>query len=360
MTQTPDRDLPGGTGDLEALDEVELQGDFIVYRTADGKTRVQLRPVDGTVWLTQAQMADLFETSSQSISRHIKNIYADQELEPDPTIKDLVHVRSEGGRKVERSLSYYSLDVVLAVGYRVRSPRGAQFRRWANTVLHEYLVKGFAMDDERLKDPAGLDYFDELLERIRDIRASEKRFYQKVKEVFATAVDYDPRSDLAKVFYATVQNKMTHSITGRTAAELILDRADPQTPNMGLTAWKGSRVRKADVTVAKNYLREDELSDLNRVSSALLDLAEDRARQRKQTTMADWAQFVDDYLRFTGREVLQNAGSVSRRAMEGQVSRRYQAFDEARKKQELQASEEDHFDEIESIARSGEGLPPRR
>lgn len=345
-------------GEVESVDPegIEMQGDFIVYQSPDGRTRVELRPVDGTVWVTQSQMAGLFETSSQSISRHIKNILEDQELETNPTIKDFVQVRSEGGRRVERNIRYYSLDMVLAVGYRVRSPRGTQFRQWANTVLHEYLIKGFALDDERLKNPAGLDYFDELLERIRDIRTSEKRFYQKVKDIFTTAVDYNPQVQLAKTFFATVQNKMTYSVTGYTAAELIVHRADPGTQNMGLTSWKGDRVRKGDITTAKNYLAQKELTELNRVSSALLDLAEDRASRKKQTTMADWAKFVDDYLQFTGRDVLRNAGSVSSKSMQEEVSRRYEVFNSARRTIEGEAAETDHFAEIERLSETGNGL----
>lgn len=352
--------LTRSEGDPDSPDgvEIEVRGDFIVYQTVDGRTRVELRPVDGTVWMTQAQMAALFDTSSQSVSRHIKNIYTEQELETDPTIKEFVQVRSEGERQVERAIRYYSLDVVLAVGYRVRSPRGAQFRRWASTILREFLIKGFAIDDERLKDPGGLDYFDELLERIRDIRTSEKRFYQKVRDIFSTAVDYDSGAAVAKTFFATVQNKMTYSVTGETAAELIIRRADPDSPNMGLTAWSGGRVRKGDVVIAKNYLSHEEVQELNRISSALLDLAEDRAKRRRQTTMADWVQFVDDYLTFTGRDVLENAGSVSRKSMETEVGLRYDSFDDARRQRLAEEAEKDHFAEIEHLRESGKGLEP--
>lgn len=326
------------------------QGEFIVYRTDDGRTEVQLRAIEGTVWMTRAQIAALFGTSTENIRQHLKNIYAEGEIATDATSKKFLGVQDEGGRSVRRQTTHYSLDAILAVGYRVRSDRGVQFRQWASTVLREYLIKGFAMDDERLKDPVGLDYFDELLERIRDIRASEKRFYQKIKDVFTTAVDYEPSDPLAKQFFATVQNKVVYAVTGRTAAELILARADPDQPNMGLTTWRGGVVRKGDVTIAKNYLTHEEVSSLNRLTTMLLDYAEDRARGREQMTMANWAERVDKFLEFNERQVLPNAGSVSRKSMEAQVHRRYGEFDEARKAQEVEVAEREHMAELEQIA----------
>jgi hypothetical protein len=245
------------------------EGELVLYRTQDGLIEIQLRAVDGAVWLTQAEMAALFETSPQAITQLIKSIYGEGELAEEATCKEFLQVRSEGGRQVQRSLKAYRLDMILAVGYRVRSPRGTQFRQWATTALREYLVKGFVINGQRLKDPSGYDYFDELLERIRDIRASEKRFYQKVRDVFAaTSADYDTKSDTAQVFFQTIQNKMLFAVTGRTAAELILARASAAQPNMGLTSWKGARVRKVDVTVAKNYLSQEEISELNRIGGA--------------------------------------------------------------------------------------------
>ncbi|CAL8899833.1 virulence RhuM family protein [Kocuria varians] len=300
--------------------------------------------------MTRAQIAALFGTSTENIRQHLKNIYAEGEIATDATSKKFLGVQDEGGRSVRRQTTHYSLDAILAVGYRVRSDRGVQFRQWASTVLREYLIKGFAMNDERLKDPAGLDYFDELLERIRDIRASEKRFYQKIKDVFTTAVDYEPSDPLAKQFFATVQNKVVYAVTGRTAAELILARADPAQPNMGLTTWRGGVVRKGDVTIAKNYLTHEEVSSLNRLTTMLLDYAEDRARGREQMTMANWAERVDKFLEFNERQVLPNAGSVSRKSMETQVHRRYGEFDEARKAQEVEVAEREHMAELEQIA----------
>ena len=246
------------------------EGELILYRTQDGFAEIQLRAIDGTVWLTQAEMAQLFETSPQAITQLIKAIYSEGELAEEATCKEFLQVRTEGGRQVQRSLKAYRLDMILAVGYRVRSQRGTQFRQWATTALQEYLVKGFVVNDQRLKDPSGYDYFDELLERIRDIRASEKRFYQKVRDVFAmTSSDYDSKSDTAQVFFQTIQNKMMFAVTGRTAAELIVARANAVQPNMGLTSWKGVRVRKGDVIVAKNYLGQEELSELNTTRAGL-------------------------------------------------------------------------------------------
>ena len=245
------------------------EGEIILYATEDGAAEIQFRAVDGTVWLTQAQMADLFATSPQAITQLIRAIYSDAELTEQATCNEFLQVRDEGGREVRRKLKHYNLEMILAVGYRVRSPRGVQFRRWATAALKEYLVKGFVMNDERLKDPAW-DYFDELLERIRDIRASEARFYQKVRDILALSEDYDPKSSAAQEFYAKIQNKMLFAVTGHTAAELIRARADPAKPNMGLTTWKGARVRKGDVSTAKNYLgeaeRTDELEELKRIA----------------------------------------------------------------------------------------------
>jgi len=240
------------------------EGELILYRTEDGKAAIQLRAVEGTVWLSQAEIAALFDTTPQNITLHLRNIQSEGELDVEATCKARLQVQIEGERGVQRRVRVYSLDAILAVGYRVRSPRGVQFRRWASTVLREYLVKGFAMNDERLKEPGGLDYFDELLARIRDIRASEKRFYQKVRDIFkATSVDYDATEEAAKTFFATIQNKLVFAVTGRTAAELVVARADPAKPNMALTSWKGDRVRKGDITVSKNYLDGKEIASLS-------------------------------------------------------------------------------------------------
>lgn len=325
----------------------------ILYNTEDGGTQLRLKIQDGTIWLSQAEMADLFQTTKQNVSVHIRNILAEGELGAEATVKDYLTVQTEGRRSVERHITAYRLEMVLAVGYRVRSPRGSQFRRWATTVLQDYLIKGFAIDDSRLKEPAaGLDYFDELLERIREIRASEKRFYQKVRELFATAVDYDKTSETARRFFQTIQNKMLWAVTGQTAAELILDRADPTKPNMGLNAWSGAKVRKIDVATAKNYLADAEMRDLDRLVSAFLDLAEDRAERRQQTTMADWISFTDQYLKLAERAVLTHAGSVSHDTMLKTIDQRYATFDAARKAAEKQAAEIEYEQDVAAELRA--------
>ncbi len=256
-----------GTG----MGDMERKGELILYTTEDGKAAIRLRVAEGTVWLTQLELAGLFQTSKQNISLHVKNVLAEGEQHEGATVKEYLTVQVEGMRRVQRPTRYYNLDMILAIGYRVRSPRGTQFRQWATTRLREYLVKGFVMDDARLKEPGGLDYFDELLARIREIRASEKRFYQKVRDLYATAVDYDPKSQAAQFFFKKVQNKMLWAVTGHTAPELIAGRADPALPNMGLQSWSGSRVRKQDVTIAKNYLQQPELEELDRIVVMYLD-----------------------------------------------------------------------------------------
>lgn len=329
------------------------EGELILYKTEDGLTQVSLREMDGTVWLSQAEMAELFATTKQNISLHLKNLFDDKELDEPSVVKE--HLTTAADGKNYRT-SFYNLDAILAVGYRIRSERGTQFRQWATTTLREYLVKGFVLNSERLKNPSGWDYFDELLERIRDIRASEKRFYQKVKDIYATATDYDPRSDQAQVFFKTVQNKMLYAVTGRTAAELIVERADSGRPNMGLTTWDGSRVRKKDVVTAKNYLAEDEVSDLNRIVTMYLDFAEDQARRRKVMTMNEWAQKLDDFIAFLERDVLKNAGSVSHDRAEAIAHERYAAFDTNRREAERIAADVEHLDELAQIEKEAESL----
>jgi hypothetical protein len=329
-----------------------MSGEIILYNTEDGRTRLRLEVADGTVWLSQAEMAELFQTTPQNITQHIRAVYAAGELEREATCKELLQVQSEGGRRVQRRIVVYRLEMILAVGYRVRSPRGSQFRRWATTVLHDYLIKGFALDAQRLKEPAGgFDYFDELLERIREIRASEKRFYQKVRDLFATAADYDGADETARRFFQTIQNKMLWAVARHTAAELILERADASKSNMGLTSWAGNRVRKADAVIAKNYLTEAEARELDRLVSAFLDLGADRAERRQQTTMAEWTTFVDQYLKLAEREILTHAGAVSHDRMLKIVDQRYGAFDAARKEAELRAAEREHEQEIDAELR---------
>lgn len=326
-------------------------GELILYTTEDGRAHIQLRAEEGTVWLTQAEMAELFQSTKQNISFHVRNILAEGELPAEATVKESLTVQIEGKRQVRRKVLYYNLDMTLAVGYRVRSPRGTQFRQWATTHLREYLVKGFVLDEARLKEPGGWDYFDELLERIRDIRASEKRFYQKVRDIYATAVDYDPRSEQAQVFFKVVQNKMLWAVTGRTAAELIADRSNPKLPNMGLTAFKGTRVRQADVTVAKNYLQKPEIDELNRIVVMYLDFAEDQARRRKVITMAEWAERLDAFLSFNERDVLTHAGKVRADVAASLARERYAEFDASRKEAERLAADAEDIKALESMER---------
>jgi len=336
-----------------------MAGELILYTTEDGAASVRLRAEGGSVWITQAEMAALFQTTPQNITLHVKAIYAEGELQPEATCKEHLQVRQEGGRQVRRALKHYNLDMILAVGYRVRSLRGTQFRQWATTHLREYLVKGFVMDDERLKEPGGWDYFDELLERIRDIRASEKRFYQKVRDIYATAVDYDPKSEAAQLFFKKVQNKMLWAVTGHTAAELISGRADPALPNIGLTSFKGSRVRQGDVTIAKNYLQAAEIDELNRIVVMYLDYAEDMARRRKPMTMREWEDKLDAFLQFNERDVLTHAGKISAQVAERLALERYAEFDARRREAERLAADAEDVRVLEQIERQLEGKPPK-
>lgn len=325
---------------------METPGSIIVYKTEDGRETVQLRVVDETVWLSQRQMADLFNVSQDNIGLHLKNIYADEELSEEATTEESSVVQIEGTREVRRPLKLYNLDAILAVGYRVRSPRGVQFRRWASTVLKEYLVKGFAMDDERLKNPDGRpDHFDEMLERIRDIRASEKRFYQKVRALFALSTDYDKSDKETHKFFAIVQNLLIYAVTERTAAEVITDRADPADANFGLLTWKGGKVRKQDILIAKNYLTEDEIDTLNRLVTIFLETAELRAKSRRETRMAFWKENVGQILTSNGFPLLENAGGISHARMEKQTKDLYLKYDQERKTRE--AIEADREDEAE-------------
>jgi hypothetical protein len=306
-------------------------GEFLLYETEDGRTRVECRFAEDTLWLSQAIMAELFQTTPQNITLHLKALYAEGELVPEATCKDYLQVQSEAGRKVRRKLKFYNLDAILAVGYRVRSPRGTQFRRWATERLREYLVKGFTLDDERLKNPpvagsAVPDRFDELLERVRDIRASERRMYLRVREIFGMAADYSPTLPETTRFFRLIQNKLHFAVTGKTAAELIAERADSRLPNMGLTTWKSGGVRKADVTVAKNYLLEPEISELNRIVTMWLDFAEDQARRRKEVFLKDWAERLDAFLSFNERNVLDGPGRVTKKEADTHAEAEYEQF----------------------------------
>jgi len=334
------------------------EGDLILYTTDDGLSRIQLREENGSVWLSQAEIAELFQATKQNISLHIRNIMKDEELQALAVVKDYLTTASDGKRYQTK---HYSLPMILAVGYRVRSPRGIQFRRWATTVLSEYLLKGFIMDDERLKEP-GWDYFDELLERIRDIRASEKRFYQKVRDLFAqSSTDYESASDTATTFFQTIQNKMLYAVTHLTAAELITTRADGTAANMGLTSWKGNRVRKGDITVSKNYLAESEAQELNRLTTMFLDFAEDRAERRQQITMAEWVVQTDRFLTFNEREVLMGAGQVSHQKMIEVTNERYNKFETRRKAAERNEAEQEHAKEtLKAIERAHKEINGRK
>jgi hypothetical protein len=314
----------------------EPTGEILLYQTDDGRTRLECRFADETLWLSQALMAELFQITVPTVNGHLKNICAEGELDPGATIRSFRMVRREGNREVTRQIEHYNLDAILAVGYRVRSSRGTQFRVWATERLREYLVKGFTMDDERLKNPpvegSGVpDYFDELLERIRDIRASERRVYLRVREIFALAADYDPRRPEVVTFFQTIQNKLHFAATGMTAAELIAGRADYDRPNMGLASWKGEVVRKGDVTIAKNYLSGEEIGDLNRIVTMWLDFAEDQARRRKQVFLRDWDTKLDEFLQFNERAVLPDKGRVSKAEADARAEAEYERFAERRR-----------------------------
>ncbi|MBE3468421.1 virulence RhuM family protein [Enterobacter cloacae complex sp. P15RS] len=312
-------------------------GEFVMFASGDGRVRVECRFESDTIWLSQAAMADLYGKDVRTINEHLINIFSDGEIDQHSTIRKFRIVRQEGKRQVSREIEHYNLEAILAVGYRVRSSRGIQFRQWATQTLQEYLVKGFVMDDERLKNPpvgssAVPDYFDEMLERIRDIRASERRVYLRVREIFALAADYQPSLKETTQFFQTIQNKLHFACTGLTAAELIHKRADATQPHMGLTSYKGEEVRKSDVTTAKNYLSQDEVSELNRVVNMWLDFAEDQAKRRKQVFLRDWQTKLDQFLQFNDRDVLEGAGKISKKAADEKACSEYIEFE---KKQRL-------------------------
>jgi hypothetical protein len=326
--------------------------EIILYATEDGKDRIELRVDGGTVWLNQLEIAELFQTTKQNASLHIKNILADQELSAEATVKESLTVQKEGNREVKRTISLYNLNMILAVGYRIRSPRGTQFRRWATSVLQDYLIKGFAVDNVRLKQP-DFDYFDELLERIREIRASEARFYKKVRDLMALSEDYDSKSQSAHAFFATIQNKMIYAVSGHTAAELIVERSDSSLPNMGLTSWNGSRVRKNDAKVGKNYLGDEEISELNLIVTMFLDTAELRTKRRKTIQLADWKSILDSFLESNELPLLKTAGSISHAKAMQVAETRFEDFETMRKQAErLTDAEVSELEELEQIAKA--------
>jgi hypothetical protein len=332
----------------------ENNTELIIYQTEDGTTKIDVHMENETVWLSLDQMAELFQRDKSTISRHIKNVFADGELLEEATVANFATVQMEGNREITRNITHYNLDVIISVGYRVKSLRGTQFRIWANSVLREYLIKGFAMNDDLLKQAGGGSYFDELLERIRDIRSSEKVFWRKVLDIYATSVDYSANAEESVLFFKTVQNKMLYAATGMTAAELVSGRANAMLPMMGMTVVKGKRPTLAEAKTAKNYLNEEELGTLNRLVSAYLDLAELQAMRKKPMYMKDWVARLDDYLRMTDSEVLQNAGKVSHALAEQKAKEEYQKYKRLHSG-ELSRVEQAFLESVEATAKRLEG-----
>ena len=320
---------------------------IVIYNTADGKVSVSLFAKDGMIWMNQSQLAELFDTSKQNIGQHISNLLKENELDKNSVVKNYFTTAPDGK---EYNVTFYALDMVLAIGFRVRSKRGTQFRIWANRNLKEYMIKGFVMDDERLKNPDGRpDYFDELLERIREIRASEKRFYQKVRDLFALSSDYDKTDKATQMFFAETQNKLLFAVTGQTAAEIIVNRADADKPNMAMTSWKGGIVRKQDIFIAKNYLSRDEIDTLNRLVVIFLETAELRAKSRVDITMKFWRENVDKILEFNEKPLLKGKGEISNAAMKEKVREIYQLFDKKRKIYEAKQADEEDLAELRCL-----------
>jgi hypothetical protein len=307
------------------------KGQFLLYQTPNGDSQIEVKLQDDTVWLSLDQMAELFQRNKSTISRHIKNVLEDGELQEEATIANFATVQNEGTRKVERVIAYYNLDMIISVGYRVHSYRGVQFRIWATKILKEYIVKGFAMNDDLLKRAGGGNYFDELLARIRDIRSSEKVFYRKVLEIYALSIDYDPRVEMTQKFFKTVQNKMHYSVHGHTAAEIIYERADAEKDFMGLTTWSGAMPSKPEAEIAKNYLTHEEIKSLNRIVSLYLDFAEMQAEEHRPMYMKDWINILDDFLRISRKDILTHAGKISAKLAKEKADQEYDKFKERTK-----------------------------
>lgn len=325
---------------------------IILYTTPDGDVKVDTIVQNETIWMPQAAMAELFSVQRPAVTKHLQNIFESGELDEHVVSSILEHTTTHGaipGKTQTKAVKYYNLDAIIAVGYRVNSKRATQFRIWATSILKEYIIKGFAMDDERLKKADTWDYFDEWLARIRDIRASEKRFYQKIRDIYSTAIDYDKNSEQAQLFFKKVQNKMLWAITGKTAAELIESRSNTELPNMGLTSWQGSIVRKPDVAIAKNYLQADEIRDLNEIVTMYLDYAERQARQRKTVTMEQWSEKLDAFLSFNEHEILTHAGKVKAEVAKEIAEQRYEHFDQKRKTEEALAADREDLQTLEEI-----------
>ena len=325
----------------------ENQSEFLLYETEDGQLKIETRIQDETVWLTQKQMADLFGKASSTINEHIRNIFREGELVEERTIRKFRIVQKEGSRSVSREVDFYNLDVIISVGYRVKSHRGTQFRIWATQRLREYIVKGFTMNDELLKQAGGGNYFDELLERIRDIRSSEKVFWRKVLDIYATSIDYDPKSEESRQFFAQIQNKMHWAAHGHTAAEIIYQRVDSQDRNLGMTNWTGDRIKKSEVSIAKNYLKKDELELLNRIVTAYLEMAELQAFNRQPMYMKDWIERLDMFLKMTGRELLDHVGEVSHNEAYDKALKAYEKYRTRRLNEPTEV--EKHFIEAEQL-----------
>ena len=307
------------------------KGQFLLYQTPDGDSQIEVKLQNDTVWLSLDQMAELFQRNKSTISRHIKNVLEDGELQEEATIANFATVQNEGTRKVERVIAFYNLDMIISVGYRVHSYRGVQFRIWATKVLKEYIVKGFAMNDDLLKRAGGGNYFDELLARIRDIRSSEKVFYRKVLEIYALSIDYDPRVEMTQKFFKTVQNKMHYSVHGHTAAEIMYERADAEKDFMGLTTWSGAMPTKPEAETAKNYLTHEEIKSLNRIVSLYLDFAEMQAEEHRPMYMKDWINILDDFLRISRKDILTHAGKISAKLAKEKADQEYDKFKERTK-----------------------------
>lgn len=328
--------------------EPVTRSQILFYQSKEGTSRIEVRLEEGTVWLSQALIAELYQTSKQNVSLHIRNIFDDKELSEGSVVKEYLTTASDGKKYRTK---FFNLDIILAIGYRVRSHRGTQFRRWATERLSEFLIKGFVLDDERLREgrSIGADYFDELLERIRDIRASEKRFYQKIRDIYTLAIDYDPQAETTLGFFKIVQNKLHWAITGHTAAEIIAERVDASKPNMGLTAWKGSKVRKRDVTVAKNYLDETEIRQLNRIITMYLDYAEMQAERMQPVYMIEWKEKLDAFLNFNEREILEDSGKVSMEIAQHLALEEYEKFSMRRLQKDTAASDTEFENIVKKI-----------
>ena len=333
---------------------------LILYQTEDGQTRLQVRLENQTVWLTQALLAELFQKDVRTINEHLQNIYSEGELSREATIRKFRIVRSEGNRQVERDIEHYNLEAIIAVGYRVKSHRGTQFRIWATQRLREYIVKGFALDDERLKQAGGGNYFDELLQRIREIRLSERNFYRKICDIYQTSVDYDPNVEMTQRFFQTIQNKMHWAAHGHTAAEVIHQRADSAKPNAGLTSWNGTKPRKTDAVVAKNYLNEDELRRLGLIVSQYLDFAELQALDRRPMYMRDWISRLDAFLTAGGQSLLNHAGKISAEEAKLKAELEFDKFDSARRKLDDARADEQFVQQLEELAKQAKNLAPRQ